>query len=350
MDFIVIPALNPDYRLIDLVKELSIYQMEGLRIIVVNDGSESRCNSVFRIIKDYAILLEHETNRGKGRAIKTALQYIRRIRAEKGIVVTADADGQHKVGDIISVLLKAREMPPDVLVLGSRTFDKKTPFRSRFGNKITSMVYFLMTGKRIKDTQTGLRAFHTACINDMLMIKGERYEYEMNVLLKIAASGRTVVHVPIQTIYIEENKSSHFRVIRDSSRIYLNLLRFCSSSLMSFVADYSLFYMLTEICTVIGIAHTKGIIISNLCARVISSSFNFTVNRYLVFRHKGSVKNAAIRYFSLAAGMLVMNTCLLTLFSSRSSLGIMAVKILVESICFVLNFLVQQFHVFPQIE
>lgn len=221
---VLIPAYNPDNKLIDIVKELK--EKTKYKILIVNDGSSIDIkNTVFNECSKYSTIINHNKNLGKGQAIKTGLKYIYDNFSKDSIILTADADGQHKVCDIIK-LIKASAHTKDTLILGSRHFSDSAPLRSRFGNALTRLIFNILTHKKLKDTQTGLRCFPCEFIPDLLKIKGLRYEYEMNMLLEIIKSKRTIKEIEIETVYINDNSSSHFHVFRDSYLIYKNLIRF----------------------------------------------------------------------------------------------------------------------------
>ncbi|MGB8452146.1 MAG: glycosyltransferase family 2 protein [Anaerocolumna sp.] len=191
--------------------------------------------------------LNHEVNRGKGAAIKTALNYIENNESDIQGIVVLDADGQQRPEDALR-LLDALHQNNSGLVLGVRQFSGKIPFRSLFGNTITKYIFRIISGKWVSDTQTGLRAFSKDLIPMLLKITGDRYEYEMNVLLKCAKNNILITEVTIATIYHDESNScSHFRTIRDSVRIYSNLFAFSGTSFLSFLLDYILFFMLVQI-------------------------------------------------------------------------------------------------------
>ena len=174
-------------------------------------------------------------------------------------IITVDADGQHLIEDSLRVCESWKEHR-DQIVTGSRRFTGKVPVRSRIGNSITRGIFRLTTGRRIYDTQTGLRAFSVSRVPEMLSLSGDRYEYEINQLLNSCTKGTGVFEVPINTVYIDENKSSHFNTIRDSIKIYKvilkylapTFLKFLSSSLLSFLIDIIgfiiLFYGVVTIC------------------------------------------------------------------------------------------------------
>ena len=177
---VLIPSYEPTMLLIDLLKRL---KKENLEVIVVNDGSGDDYKDVFEKVGGYATLIEHDVNKGKGAALKTGLSYIKDKYDDNYVVVTMDCDGQHSIRDALKISNYALEHPSE-LVLGRRIRSSKTPFRSRLGNAITRFFYRITTGLDVYDTQTGLRAFSSDLIPFMLDIEGERFEYEMNVLLK----------------------------------------------------------------------------------------------------------------------------------------------------------------------
>lgn len=211
---ILIPAYEPNHQLLKLLKEIA----NKYPTIVVNDGSSKAYNDIFEAAKKYAHVMSYEKNMGKGYALKTGLNYIEDT-FKNYIVVTMDADGQHKLTDAIK-LCKYAEEHPDTLVLGKRSWNKRTPIRSRIGNYITRKVFKRATNLCIYDTQTGLRAFSHKLNNYMLNINGTRYEYEMNVLLNLQNHDIPFHEIPITTIYIDNNKNSHFNAIKDSYKIY----------------------------------------------------------------------------------------------------------------------------------
>ena len=108
MNYIVIPAYQPDNKLIKLIEK--IHEKSDFRILVIDDGSSSKCQNIFDKAQQYATVLRHKVNQGKGQALKTAFDYIRQQNSY-GTVVTADADGQHKIWEIFPTANKASENP-----------------------------------------------------------------------------------------------------------------------------------------------------------------------------------------------------------------------------------------------
>lgn len=232
---VIIPALNPDEGLREIVERN--WELEN-QIILVDDGSDKKYERLFWELGEKCIVLHHEENRGKGEAIKTALKYIKEELWECRVVGIMDADGQHLPDDMEKLLMKAAAEPM-ALIVGSRTIDRNVPWKSRMGNLITRRIFRMKTGVEVSDTQTGLRSFSTRLLDFMLDIEGERYEYEMNVLVTCAKANIPIIEVPIETIYHDKgNSCSHFRKVRDSVRIYRQLLKFSFVSFSSFLLDY----------------------------------------------------------------------------------------------------------------
>lgn len=342
-DFVVIPALNPDQRLISLVKELS--RDDRLEIVVVDDGSDAPCLGIFQAILPFAAVLTHKENRGKGAAIRTALLHIMKQGQPGAAVVIADGDGQHLPVDIRRILSVARQKR-DGIILGTREFSRDTPLKSRLGNWITSIVIFLLTGKYLKDTQTGLRAFDISLIPFLLEIPGERYEYETNMILEAIRARIGLVEVPVRAVYLDGNKSSHFLAVRDSVHIYWNIIKFFSSSLVCFGIDYSIFAAVNACLGLLPVNLSGRIAISNIAARAVSSVCNFHINWRYVFGSKGDLAKAALGYFTLAAGIFCANTLLLFALASIFKMEILLAKLITECLLFLVSFLVQRFLIF----
>lgn len=217
---ILIPAYKPSDALVELTKTLS---ERGYAVLCVDDGSGSEFDGIFDRTSEYALVIRYQTNRGKGGALKHGMDYIISSPecASVTTVVTADADGQHKPDDIEKTAHASLKYGG--FVLGVRRFTGKVPLRSRFGNSMTKLVFAAASGKKLTDTQTGLRAMKKSDLPFHLSIPGNRYEYEMNVLFAVVKSGTPITEVPIETVYENNNESSHFHPIRDSARIYKSI-------------------------------------------------------------------------------------------------------------------------------
>ena len=336
----LIPVFGPSELLIELVQKLYHHHFE---IVVIDDGSPANLSGIFQLIAPYATLLKHPVNQGKGAALKTGFTYIQSHFSEDCVIVTLDADGQHRIEDAICVCEKAMENP-QCLVLGSRNFKGNVPIRSRFGNSLTKFIYGISTGIPIQDTQTGLRAFCTGLLPFFMNISGNRYEYEMNILLECTHAHIPLIEVPIETIYMDNNASSHFHALRDSFRIYKNILKFSASSFISFLVDYGLYTVFVIVTS--GLGWPSGIQISNIAARLISSITNFTINKKLVFKNKDSVLKTASQYFSLVIIIMSGNTVLLSYLVQKLHVNRFVAKMFTEVTFFGLSWLMQHFFIF----
>lgn len=336
----LIPAYEPSETLAGLTEQLSD---AGFQVVLVNDGSGIKYNRIFEEAGRYAVLLNHGINKGKGCALKTGLSYIRGHFPENSVIVTFDADGQHSVEDAVRVCGRA-SLEKGTLVLGCRGFDKGVPVRGFFGNKVTRFIYCLFTGRHVSSTQTGLRAFGAELIPFMLEISGDRYEYEMNVLLECSKQGIPTAEVKIKTIYFDNNADSHFDAVKDSFRVYREIIKFAASSLTGFLVDYGMYSLLVVLTGGLGTA--ASVSVSNIAARIVSASVNYTINRKLVFKSHANIVRTGAQYFALAACILAGNTLFLNWLVEGAGINKFAAKILTEATFFILSWLAQKFIIF----
>lgn len=351
---VVIPAYQPDNKLIRLVKEL--LAETDYSIVIVDDGSSADKQSIFdeieRIKSSTLTILHHEVNKGKGRAMKTAFEWIHEHAFKDEGIITVDADGQHLIKDIIRVS-ENWTSNKQALVLGSRRFTGKVPFRSRFGNGITRTVFAVSTGVRVYDTQTGLRAFSTEFLDEMIKIDGERYEYEINQLLVCTKKHIPIVETTIDTVYINDNATSHFNAIRDSWRIYKMILAFVASSFISWIVDYLLLLLLTAVFS--SLTNGEGFSILGfiaqpklpalIIARIVSTIINYRLNQRMVFETKS--KGSIFRYYVLAAASLTINYGMLHVLSP-AIMPLYIAQILAQIMLYPLNFILQKKFVFRE--
>lgn len=222
---VLIPAYQPNEKLIRVLQELSELNFS---LLVVDDGSGVVYDAVFIEAAQYARVVRYPINRGKGGALKQGIRCTQKCFPNARYLITADADGQHKPADILRLANYLHENGG--FVIGSREFVGEVPFRSRFGNTVTRTVYHVVSGVRVQDTQTGLRGFEISLCDWLLNIGGERYEYEMNVLMTAAKDGVPIGEISIETVYENDNDGSHFRPVHDSVKIYREIFRFAWQS------------------------------------------------------------------------------------------------------------------------
>ena len=337
---VLIPAWQPEQRLTVLVASL-VAQGFGA-VLVVNDGSDKKCSVLF---EELALLprvhvLRHAVNLGKGRALKTGINYFLNELREMDGLVTADADGQHTPADVARVaqaLLKA----DGKLVLGSRRIAADAPFRSRFGNGLTRHIFAFVTGAKLTDTQTGLRAFPRHLLPELLVLDGERYEYEMTVLAHVCRLGSKPLEIPVETVYIDGNRSSHFDPVWDSMRIYFVLVRFYFSAIEAAGIDLAGFSA--------AFAVTGNVPASIVFGRL-SSLVNFTLNKRFVFHNRAPVRGVLWRYYALVAAIGALSYLLIWTLNRYSHWNIFAAKVTVDSLLSLVSFSMQRTFVFRRWE
>lgn len=345
---IVIPSYEPDEKLPTLLQGL---KETGFRnIVLVDDGSGEAYAGIFEEAEKIpgCRVLRHAVNQGKGRALKTAFNYC--LREFPGLtgVVTADSDGQHSP-ECILACVEALLQNPGALVLGCRCFEgDDVPARSEFGNKCTRVVMKYLTGISVSDTQTGLRGIPAGFMERLLMVKGERFEFETNMLLETKSRKIPVVEVPIRTIYIEENKTSHFNPVRDSVKIYMIFGKFLFSSLSSSLVDLTLF---SVFCFFLRGMHWGGIsyiTAATVFARILSALYNYSLNLKVVFQSEGKITRTLPRYVLLALLQMSLSALLVgKLYPLFGGMEVL-VKIPVDVVLFFLSFVIQREFVYKE--
>ena len=357
---VVLPSLDPDEKLNAVIDGLLEVGFQD--IILVNDGSKPENLHYFldaAASHPEITLLHHAVNRGKGAALKTAFNFFLVHRPDQFGVVTVDGDNQHHKLDTKACALHLLETGH--LTLGVRDFNQPdVPERSRFGNKTTSLVFKLFVGLTISDTQTGLRAISRQDLKTMLGIEGDRFEYETNMLLMLKQKNIPFDEVKIRTVYIEENKSSHFRVIADSWRIYKLILahffKYGLSSVASAVVDVAMYSLLCGL-----LLHPRDpdqgmkLMLCAIGARAVSSVLNFLMNRKLVFKSQENFWTTFRKYYALAIPQMLLQALLTNgltaLFGGYNSAGLRTLLYMVVMVVlFTLSFTIQQRWVFAKKE
>ncbi len=330
---VLIPAYEPGEALVGLVERFRA-ERPDLHVLVVDDGSGPDHHDIFdRVIALGALVVGEQVNRGKGYALKRGFAC-----AEQWFpghdVVCADCDGQHTVRDVLRVADEVQARP-DTIVLGGRRFTGRVPFASRAGNAVTRVLFARATGVRLFDTQTGLRGYPASMLPWLQRIGGDRFEYELRVLLHATEDGMRIHETSIDTVYLDENASSHFRPLVDSARVYAPLVRFGASSLSAFAIDAAVLFVM--------MAATQRLLLSAVVARVVSATWNFSVNRRVVFRGPPDrpLAQSLRRYGLLALGVLVANYALLRLLRGPADMPLAPAKLLTEVVLFLLSYAVQ---------
>jgi glycosyltransferase involved in cell wall biosynthesis len=336
---ILIPAFNPNQNIIDLVLDLSYFKWN--KVIVVNDGSSNESQIFFDNLNDFdnVHILTHQSNKGKGAAIKTGIDYLNSKNTKLDGLITVDSDGQHLVKDIEKIAREVKNRKNDV-IFGVRLFDENIPFRSKFGNKITKQLLYIFNGISLADTQTGLRYLPVSIFDEFLKLPGNKYEFELECIFTIKKLGYNITQIQIETVYINNNKDSHFRPLIDSARIYLVFTRFSLTSFLSFALDMTMFAFF--------LSYLESILYATFIARIISGIFNFYLNKNFVFKvnKKNNLVKESIGYIVLWATLLILSGLIVSISQGSPAYLIIPFKILVDLMLFLVAFYVQKNYIF----
>jgi glycosyltransferase involved in cell wall biosynthesis len=333
---VIIPAYNPPEMLVDLVEQ--VLKRTDWHVVVVDDGTRAELKPIFSSIASRGVLiLTHAVNLGKGAALKTGMNYALSHFGHEITLLTLDADGQHLVKDLEAVA-KAAAIHPSALVLGVRDLGYgSTPLRSFVGNKFTKLVVHALVGLRVTDTQTGLRALPGSFAAKLLRMESNGYEFELEMLVAARHMRLQIIERTIETVYSVGNKSSHFRPIVDSIKIYLVLLRFLLVALVSAIADNLIFLSLLQV--------PVDVMQAQFIARCLTVPLNFVLLRKFVFYSTLDLRLVLPRYL----GVVAIFFCLSSIFvSMRTGSGYSPVsaKFFVEGLLFFANFIIQRDYVF----
>lgn len=326
---IVIPAYKPSKEILIFVDELKeIFET----IVIVDDGGKEAYEHIFEQLRlKGCTVLTHYVNMGKGRALKTAFNYCMSLgEVVNNGVITVDADGQHKTSDIIKIA-EAMEKNKMAVVLGCRDFGKgNVPFRSYWGNNISKVVYRWLCGIAVSDTQTGLRGIPACFLPTCCVGNGEKYEYETNMLIDMNEGMYPVIEIPIETVYENNNESSHFNPIKDSIKIYSVILRNCMPSIISTLIDFCVFILM--------LSFNDSILIATYISRAVSCIINLLINRKVVIGKKG---NKIAQYTKYIVWVLVSGTIsgfgIAYIFEVFSRISPVFIKIPIEIVLYIVQ-------------
>lgn len=345
---VIVPSLDPDEKLMQVVR--GMLDAGFSRMVIVNDGTNKDGLGPFKEAEQVpeCTVLGYEVNQGKGYALKTAFSWVlENIPGCKG-VITVDGDNQHTPEDTVKVGLAMLENP-DKVIMGCRNF--KNPGivnHNVYGNRITSLTFRLLCGIKLSDTQTGLRGIPVQHLPAFIGVEGDRFEYETNMLLYMKKADIEFIEVPIATIYIDGNKTSHFKVFTDSPKIYAPIIKFALGSGLSTILDLALFTVFCKVFS--GLPQAKELLLATVCARVISSIVNYTYNKKAVF-NSNSTKSSITRYYILAVCQMMLSwLCvngLVTVFAAKGFFKTV-LKMCTDIVLFMISFQIQREWVFKK--
>ena len=339
----VIPAYNPDDNLLQVVN--NIVTQSEYKIFVIDDGSAHDTQNIFTQLVEKGknqegqiIFLRHAVNLGKGAALKTVFNHILVNYPDIEGVVTLDSDGQHSTEDCLHILQVLQENP-NALVLGYRTFSRDIPLKSYIGNNISRFIYKIILGHAFKDTQTGLRALGRELMKQCLTIKSNRFEFETEQLALATQQHIPINEIPIKTIYIENNKTTSFRPLVDSFKIYFVLFRYALSSIITALADFIVFS--------IALSFGAHVFFANMLARTVSIGVQFTLLDKFVFHSKAKIVKFLL-FAGYVYGMGIISA--VTQIEAIEKLGfpVILAKISVEGVLFFVNFAFLRLYIFTR--
>ncbi|HYL75440.1 MAG TPA: bifunctional glycosyltransferase family 2/GtrA family protein [Bryobacteraceae bacterium] len=334
----LIPAFRPTEALLVLIERLASAGLDV--IVVVDDGSGAGYTTLFADVERFGTqttVLRHAVNLGKGAALKTGINHILCTWPDCIGVVTADADGQHHPDDVLKVAAALAEDPRG-LVLGARRFGANVPFRSRFGNIVARGVFRFAVGQSLSDTQTGLRGIPKSLLPQLLSVSSNGYDFELDMLLLSRRLHYPIGEIPIETIYLGANSSSHFNPIFDSMRVFFVLLRFSIVSLLTALLDNIVF---------VSIFHfTGGILVAQTCGRLAALALNYTANRKTVFFSHEEHRRVLPKYLLVVVCSGIVSYGLINFLHAALGMQPVYAKIMAECVLFLANFAILRDFVF----
>ncbi len=323
------PSYQPTVLFCELLEQFR--QADSSPIVVVDDGSGPAYDELFQRagrVSD-TVVLKNAVNLGKGAALKHGINHVLVNHPDCIGVVTADADGQHAVDDILKVANELRSRPTEV-IFGSRDFKRDVPFRSKIGNVVSRYIYRFLIGLNLSDTQTGLRGIPRRLMELSLAIRSNRYEFETEQIIAAKAAGLPFSEVPIRTVYIDDNSGSHFNPVLDLFRIYFVLLRYAVSSLATALTDLLVFYILT--------ANGMALLSANMSARAVALWIQFMLLKKYVFKSKAglSIFAAYVAYVFFSG---YVSSVMQQQFSAHLVDSTLLAKVVVELVIWIFNFM-----------
>lgn len=340
---LLIPAFQPAPDIVRIVEEVLASGKHVIsKVVIVDDGSDAAFSRDFAMLAAMpnVTVLRNAVNLGKGAALKHGFNHLL-VTGDEVSIITADADGQHTPADIVRVAEMAAGKP-GTQVMGVRHFGQNVPLRSKIGNVLTRAVMHLLTGVKLEDTQTGLRAWPRQMAADALRIPINGYDFEMEALVRGSQSGChpiEIIQIPIATIYLNGNRSSHFSPLLDSMRIYFVFMRFCGAGLVTMLVDNIVFLA--------AFSFSHNIAISQVMSRTSGGAVSFWMSRHIVFRSHVKWGTALIKFFTLVIVLGVISYAMIRLLSSSEiGLSVFSSKLLTELLLFLASFAIQRDLVF----
>ena len=212
---VLVPTYNNEKTVGDLLSNILCYCDD---VIVVDDGSTQATKDILKHFEDRITLHSEDKNRGKGAALKVGFKKAEELGFR--YTITIDSDGQHFPEDLELFLNKIKENP-DAMILGARNMEQDgIPRKSSFGHKFSNFWFWFETGLKVPDTQTGYRLYPLREVQKLSLFTN-RFEFEIEIIVKLAWNSVPVLDVPVKVVYDMENRVTHFRPFQDFARVSL---------------------------------------------------------------------------------------------------------------------------------
>lgn len=214
---VIIPTYNNEKTLQRVIEGVLAQSKD---VIVVNDGSTDGTSAILDTFSDRITRTDFPKNKGKGKALREGFKLA--VKKDFKHAITIDSDGQHFPDDIPLFIEKLKEHPTAV-IMGSRNMSQEgVPSKSSFGNKFSNFWFWIETGIKLPDTQTGFRLYPLSKIKKLHLFTN-KFELEIEVIVKLAWRNVPFIALPIRVKYDAEERVSHFRPFKDFTRIsFLN--------------------------------------------------------------------------------------------------------------------------------
>lgn len=344
---LVIPALDPDARLVELACGLWGRWSGG--IVVVDDGSTPACEYIFdRCAELGCEVVRHPANRGKGAALKTGIARAAELWPDAAGVVTCDCDGRHLPHDVLAVG-RAVATEPGALHVATRDFKgEAVPESTHVFNTFTRLAIRFFCGVDVRDTQSGMRGMPMSFARTLVDELAGGFEFECALLCDAREAKLDFREVPISYVLDPNSPETHFDPLRDTARILgvmVELFVKCTlTSVGCYALDIVLFALFMRLFSAWG-ADELAVGAATVAARVVSSGANFAVNQRRVFGADSSVVRV-VRYAVLAVGIMCASAVATTLFTALLGTPAVPTKVVVDLALFFANYKLQHAWVF----
>ncbi len=344
---LVIPALDPDARLIELL--CGLYGRWEGGVVVVDDGSPARCFPIFKKCRELGCeVVVHPKTRGKGSALKTGIARATELWPLAVGVVTCDCDGRHLPSDVIAVG-QAVERDPAALHVGTRDFlHDSVPPKTRAFNAFTRLAIRFFCGVDVRDTQSGLRGMPISFARSLIDEPADGFDFECALLCDAREEKLVFDEVPISYAADKNGTDTHFDPLPDTARILgvmLELFVKCTlTSAGCYALDIVLFAVLEQAFVAAGM-DVLAVGAATVAARVVSAGANFAVNRRRVFGADSSAVRVA-RYAVVATGVMCASAVGTTVLSEFLGAPAVTAKVAVDLVLFFANYKLQHAWVF----